>query len=83
MGYTQAAGINEAVNDGSISLETALAWHLQANHYPPVHPVFVDAALKAIEAAQFGEYDNAVELPNGKILTAGQIVEGLHLEAFL
>ncbi len=57
--------------------------HLQGNHFPPVDPSFIPACKKAIEAAKEESWNKLVELPNGRIKTAGEIIEGLHLETFL
>lgn len=66
---------------GGIDLATAVAVHLSANHYPPVHPDFVPVALWAIETV--GDDPNGtVVMPNGITKTAWQVVEGLHLSHF-
>jgi len=70
-----------------VEREVALGYHLQYNHYPPVSKDFVPACLKAIEAGYEAEWDKNwdidIELPNGKIRKASQIIDGLHLDAFL
>jgi len=63
--------------------EQAIRHHLQYNHYPPVHESFVPVAQKAIELVNKGEYSTKIEMPNGRVLTAADIVEGLHLDGFL
>jgi len=63
--------------------EQAIRHHLQYNHYPPVHESFVPVAQKAIELVNKGEYSTKIEMPNGRVLSAAEIVEGLHLESFL
>jgi hypothetical protein len=63
--------------------ERALEWHLQSNHYPPINLVFMDTARKALAAARDEEWDKEIEMPNGLVKTAAQIVEDMHLEAFL
>jgi len=69
-----------------VERERALGIHLQYNHYPPVSTDFVPACIKAIDAGFEAEYnkdwDIDIELPNGKIRKASQIIEGLHLDAF-
>jgi len=69
-----------------VEREVALGYHLQYNHYPPVSTDFVPACLKAIEAGYEAEWDKNwdidIELPNGKIRKASQIIDGLHLDAF-
>lgn len=83
MGTTVAEGWANAVIDGHISMETAVTQHLTYNHYPPVHPGFVPAALQAIALVKDGDTETTIELPNERVLTAGAIVEGLRLEAFV
>lgn len=69
--------------------EVALHWHLTSNHYPPVSPQFIEPAKKAIELAVRGWeedeslWDTEIELPNGNIVTVLQVIEGLHLDAFV
>jgi hypothetical protein len=55
-----------------------------------VHRSFIPSAKKAIAICQQGIdednpelYQTKIELPNGKVLTAAAIVEGLHLDYFL
>ena len=78
MGRLQAEEMNELC-----SLEQALTWHLQSNHYPPVHLVFLPTAKKAIEKANAGEWDDVITLPNERQLTVSSIVQQLHLDSFL
>ena len=83
MGTMGAMGMADQVQQGHLALEDALYWHLQSNHYPPVNAVFIPTCIKAIEACQREECDMLITMPNGRTLTAEQVVEGLHLEAFL
>ncbi len=83
MGLTSATGMAEAVDDGQMPLEAAIAYHLQTNHYPPVHSVFIDVALEAIELANRGEYSTMQKYPNGIKRTVANTIEGLHLDTFL
>lgn len=80
MHATEYAGMASA---GEISLDTALLVHLQSNHYPPVHSVFVPVAREAIERANAGDWDFEQEYPNGLVRTVAYTVDGLHLHAFL
>ncbi len=79
MGHIRAMGMAEAVSDGRVSLEAALADHLTANHYPPVSTDWVPHCIAAIEAVQEDEPERVIT----KRFTAGYVVEGLHLDAFL
>lgn len=83
MGSTQAAGYAEAVEEGIASLDMALTAHLGSNHYPPVHPVFVPVAKEAIELANDGNWAAELTLPNGITKSVSEIIDELHLDAFL
>jgi hypothetical protein len=61
MGYTQA----QEFADSGVGLETALSWHLQYNHYPPVPVSMVPVCVAAIDAMADDEPDRAVDLPDG------------------
>jgi hypothetical protein len=78
MGYLQALEMKE-----NLELDQLLHCHLQYNHFPPIHSIFIDTAKTAIELANYGDWDTRVNLPNGKILTVAEIIEQLHLETFL
>ncbi len=65
------------------SQDQALEWHLQYNHYPPVHPIFFESAKEAIRLANQEDYDTVIILPNEKRLTVSAIIEGLHLDSFI
>ena len=83
MGRANAEGIAQAVRDGFMTQEVALTHHLQSNHYPPVHTAFVGACVCAIIACREGDTDQRIQCPNGRTMTAAEIIDGLHLEAFL
>lgn len=89
MGTLGAMGMAEAVNDGLASIDQALGWHLQSNHFPPVSVSFVPVCKAAIEHAALDDWDVEVELPEG-CTYKGQstapviaIVVQHHLEAFV
>lgn len=89
MGSLQAQEMAGAVEDGGISLDNALGWHLQSNHYPPL-PYEVNAIAKRIIEEQ-GEWawDDIIDLPEGMSYRGQQhapvwaCVEAWHLDAFL
>jgi len=83
MGNQVAEGYAEAVEDGLIDLTQALTIHLSGNHYPPVHPSFVDTALEAIRLANEGQFDEDVTMANGLVRSVHFIIDGLHLWAFV
>ena len=84
MGLTTALDLQE-----NVSLETGLAYHLQANHYPPVPVAMVDACIATIEAYQDEDYQRLIELPAGvswrgeTSAPASAIAEAHHLDAWL
>lgn len=63
--------------------DVMLEHHLQYNHYLPIDLCFVAVAKEAIECVESGEYDQILDLPNGRKLSAGEIIEGLHLDSFI
>ena len=80
---------------GMVDLDTALRWHLQYNHYPPVPGAMVKPCKDAIEIARHwnedDEMDELVDLPDGvqykgrddgKAL-ATALIEDYHLADFL
>jgi len=78
MGYLSAFEIREYLSENQ-----ALTWHLQYNHYPPISLIFLPAVRAALEAARDSDLSRRIELPTGKIVTAGDVVEQVHLQAFL
>lgn len=94
MGAMQAMEMAEMLDE-----RTAMAWHLQSNHYPPVPSSMIDPCLDAIHACNDGDYEQMISLPfdgvdrNGEpfqITWRGQteapawaIVEGHHLNAWI
>lgn len=84
MGRLQASEMARLVD-----LDTALSWHLQSNHYPPIPLTMLEPCKAAIQACQEEDYQRLIDLPAG-VLWKGQrqapasaIVEGHHLDAFL
>ena len=84
MGYNTALDL---ANSG-VSLEQAIGWHLQGNHYPSVPLYMVQPCIDAIEAYNEGAYDKLIKLPHpiykGKDeAPAYKIIEAHHLDAWL
>lgn len=85
MGYATAFGIAES----DISLEAGVSWHFQSNCYPPVPQYMVPLAVEAIHRAVMGEWDAVLDLPegvtfrNGTTVPVGNIINDLHLDAFV
>lgn len=57
--------------------------HLNQNHFPPIHEVFIESAMRAIDLANTNNWDARLVLPNGLERSVADIIEGLHLEEFL
>lgn len=72
--------MSEDILVGDNNVPGWLAHHLQHNHFPPVDLSFAGAALEAIELCSMEDYDVTLTLPNGNVVAAWQVVEGLHLE---
>lgn len=74
---------------GKISMNQALTWHLQGNHYPPIPTSMVGPSKRAISAVNKGKHDSNIKLPEGvmykgkKSAPASAIVEAHHLHAWL
>ena len=83
MGNLHAQEFAGMVEVGDLRLEQAVAIHLRANHYPPVHEAFIPIAVEAIKFANDAKWDAELEYPNGLTRTVAHTIEGLHLDAFL
>ena len=72
-----------------ITLEQAIGYHLQGNHYPPVPLTMVQPCIDAIDAIHAGDGDTEIELPEGVLYKnkttapAHAIAEQHHLDAWL
>jgi hypothetical protein len=72
----------------ALPLEQALAWHLQANHYPPIPKSMVLPCSEAINAYWEDDLERAIALPEGvyyrgkPFASAGAIIINHHLEAW-
>jgi hypothetical protein len=83
-------GLNTALDlQENLSMEAGLAYHLQANHYPPVPVAMVDACIEAIDAYHDEDYHREINLPEGiswrgqNTAPASAIAEAHHLDAWL
>lgn len=71
------------------SLEVSLAFHLQANHYPPVPVAMVQPCIDAIDAFCEDDPDRVINLPEGiswkgkTSAPAWAITDAHHLDAWL
>lgn len=84
MGYMSARDMAEQTD-----LDTALSWHLTANHFPPVPVTLVPACKEAIQAILDEEPDRLIDLPDEityrdlTLAPAYAIAEAHHLDAFI
>ena len=89
MGSNFARELADSDTPFDIDLETAIGWHLQGNHYPPVPLSMVPACIEAIDAYYEEAYDKEIEMPEGVLYKgketapAWAIVEQHHLSAWL
>jgi hypothetical protein len=60
MGSIQAQEMAE-----TLDIESAIAWHLRSNHFPPIPLSMVPVCIEAIENALAGEWTKLVSLPEG------------------
>lgn len=71
------------------NLRTALSWHLQHNHYPPVPLSMLDTCEQAIAHAELDQWNVNVELPPGvtykgsTVAPVWAVVEQHHLSDFI
>jgi len=74
--------------NGGLDLSTAIGYHLQGNHYPPVPLTMVEPCIEAIFAYDEGEADREIPMPEGvsykgrDTAPAWAIIEQHHLEAW-
>jgi hypothetical protein len=72
-----------------IERSLSLRHHLEHNHFPSVHPMFVPVAEAAIDIAaeavedDLGMLDDELLLPNGVRLPVRQVMDELHLWAYI
>ena len=86
MGMNTAMDLAENID---ISLEQAIGYHLQGNHYPPVPLSMVQPCIDAIDAAYDEDYDREIAMPEGvlykgsNVAPAWAVIEQHHLNAWL
>jgi len=86
MGMNTALDLAENID---ISLEQAIGYHLQGNHYPPVPLSMVQPCIDAIDAYYEDDFDKEIEMPEGVFYKgkttapAWAIIEQHHLSAWL
>ena len=86
MGNNFAQDLAENID---ISLEQAIGYHLQGNHYPPVPLSMVAPCIEALDAAREMDAMRQIEMPEGVFYKgmshapAWAIFEQHHLDAWL
>ena len=86
MGSNTAIGLATNLD---ISLEQAIGYHLQGNHYPPVPLSMVQPCIDAIDAYYDEDFDRFIAMPEGVFYKgmshapAYAIIEQHHLDAWL
>jgi hypothetical protein len=85
MGYRNAYEVKQLAN-----LDVALRWHFEVNCYPPLPPVLLEPAKKAIELANANKRDEEIDLTGAGVLYKGRnsapvwaCVKDWFLQAFL
>ena len=80
---------NDLANMEALTLDQAVAVHLQSNHYPPVPLIMVEPCVQAIFAVNDWRSDESISLPEGVFYKgstsapAWAIVEQHHLDAWV
>jgi hypothetical protein len=83
------ANFAEDLATSELPLEDQLAYHLRANHYPPIPAIMVGTCIAAIDAVNDYDPYREIELPDGvsyrgsDAAPAYAIVEQHHLNAWL
>lgn len=86
MGSNFATDLAENID---ISLEQAIGYHLQGNHYPPVPLSMVQPCIEALDAYYEEDFNREIEMPEGvsykgkTTAPAFAIIEQHHLNAWL
>ena len=72
----------------NLDIETAIGYHLQGNHYPPVPLSMVEPCMDAIEAYWEQDINKLIEMPKGVSYKgnthapAWAIIQQHHLDAW-
>ena len=84
MGYNTSLDLAQ-----ELDLESAIGYHLQGNHYPPVPLSMVQPCIDAIDAYYEDDFNKEIEMPEGVFYKgrttapAWAIIEQHHLNAWL
>lgn len=77
------AQTQEVLATEGVTLDQTLGFHLTARMFPPVHADFYPAIKSAITEVASENYDEPIELPNGRTLSAGEVVDQLRAYDFV
>jgi hypothetical protein len=87
MGYSKALDLIDYLGDEDLA--KAVSIHFVSNCYPPVPNKMLSTALKAIENCATENPEELIQLPEGVSykgsteVSSWDVVEGLHLDAFV
>ena len=79
MAYGYIAGILAS----GANVETALQIHCTHNVFPPIDVRFIPSLREAIDLVNEGDFYSFVQLPTGAKLRAVDIINEVHLDAFI
>ena len=74
---------------GDIELEDMVSMHFSSNCYPPIPQFMVQSAVAAINACNYGDYNEVIQLPHGvtykgsEFVDAATFVDAHRLDAFI
>jgi hypothetical protein len=77
------------IAETELTLEDQITWHLKSNHFPPIPKSMVKPCIEAIDAANEGDWEKLISLPEGTgyrgltVAPVHAIVEAHHLETWI
>jgi hypothetical protein len=77
------------IAETELTLEDQITWHLRSNHFPPIPKSMVKPCIEAIDAANEGDWDKLISLPEGTgyrgltVAPVHAIVESHHLDTWI
>jgi hypothetical protein len=77
------------IAETELTLEDQITWHLKGNHFPPIPKSMVKPCMEAIDAANEGNWEKLISLPEGTgyrgltVAPVHAIVESHHLETWI
>lgn len=73
----------------NVTLEQAIGWHLQGNHFPPIPSSMIQPCIEAIDAGNDEDWDREIAMPEGILYKYGNtapawaVIEQHHLHAWI